>query len=64
MLIGDTGVGKTSLVSRACGEPFSTRHLATIGVDFKCHRMVMDGTTVKVQVVRDSNLVNVETESR
>ena len=35
LLLGDTKVGKTSLILRFCDNYFSQVHLATIGIDFK-----------------------------
>ena len=35
LLIGDSGVGKSSLLVRFCDDAFSGKQLSTIGVDFK-----------------------------
>lgn len=35
LVIGDGGVGKTSLITRFTDERFITSYTATIGVDFK-----------------------------
>ena len=35
LLIGDSGVGKSSLLTRFCDDSFSEKQLTTIGVDFK-----------------------------
>jgi GTPase SAR1 family protein len=34
IIVGDSGVGKTSYIQRCIGNPFSGDHIATIGVDF------------------------------
>ena len=35
VFIGDSGVGKTSVIRSFAGEEFSEAHLTTIGIDFK-----------------------------
>lgn len=35
LVVGDSGVGKTSLLMKYCEDVFQTDHLSTIGVDFK-----------------------------
>jgi Ras-related protein Rab-8A len=35
LIIGDSGVGKTNILLRACDNKFIPSHLMTIGVDFK-----------------------------
>ncbi len=43
VLVGNSGVGKTSLAQRLAGEDFATDlHLATIGVDFKARVQKID----------------------
>ena len=42
-LIGDGGVGKTSLRKRFTGEEFPENYLETIGADFSSKRWVIDG---------------------
>ena len=37
MLLGDMGVGKTSLVNRLCHDTFSSAYKASIGVDFRAY---------------------------
>ena len=48
VLIGDAGIGKTSLVQRFKTGSFSEKHGNTIGVDFTMKTLIIDGYTVKV----------------
>lgn len=50
VLIGDSGVGKSCLLSRFTYNEFHTESKSTIGVDFATKVMLIDGKTVKVQV--------------
>lgn len=54
IIIGDTAVGKTSLVVRYCDGGFESKsYLSTVGVDFKTKVVEVDdpeGWTVKVQI--------------
>ena len=50
IFIGDSGVGKTALINRITGNPFSENYEPSIGVDF-CSRLIKfkDGD-VKLQI--------------
>eukprot|EP01012_Entosiphon_sulcatum_P033567 TRINITY_DN424_c0_g1_i1.p2 TRINITY_DN424_c0_g1~~TRINITY_DN424_c0_g1_i1.p2 ORF type:complete len:220 (-),score=60.98 TRINITY_DN424_c0_g1_i1:275-934(-) len=50
IVIGNSGVGKTSLVHRFVDDNFSSEFQSTIGVDFKIHMMTVDGQVVKLQL--------------
>lgn len=50
LLIGDSGVGKSSLLLRFTDDSFSENYISTIGVDFKIRTVQLDGKTVKLQV--------------
>lgn len=39
LIVGDSGVGKTSILTRYCEEKFHTDFLSTIGVDFKVKKL-------------------------
>ncbi len=52
MLVGDSGVGKSSIVSCVCHGEVDRRHLATIGVDFHSTNATINGARVKLQIVR------------
>ena len=45
-MIGDLGVGKTSIIKRYVHQIFSQHYRATIGVDFALKVMNMDDNTV------------------
>ena len=50
MLVGDSGVGKTNLVSRFSRNEFISESKPTIGVEFASVDMEVDGRRVKAQV--------------
>lgn len=50
VIIGDSGVGKTNLMTKYCEGVFKESYVATIGVDFKLKDVEVDDLTVKLQV--------------
>lgn len=50
LMIGDSGVGKTSLVLRYDDNTFSHKFVTTIGVDYRDKMVSIDGQTVKLQI--------------
>ncbi|XP_061387788.1 ras-related protein Rab-35 [Musca vetustissima] len=50
LIIGDSGVGKSSLLIRFSDDTFSGSYITTIGVDFKIRTVVIDGKRVKLQI--------------
>jgi len=50
LLIGDSGVGKSSLLLRFSDETYSTDYVCTVGVDFKIKTLELDGKTIKLQI--------------
>lgn len=50
LLIGDSGVGKTSLLLRFTENAFSQSFLTTIGIDFKVKTVEVDGERYKLQI--------------
>jgi Ras-related protein Rab-8A len=50
LLIGDSAVGKTSLLLRYVDDKFSPSFVATIGIDFKVKRIQIDGADVRLQL--------------
>uniref|UniRef100_A0A3P9CUR2 small monomeric GTPase n=1 Tax=Maylandia zebra TaxID=106582 RepID=A0A3P9CUR2_9CICH len=50
VLIGDSGVGKSDLLSRFTRNEFNSESKSTIGVEFATHSIQVDGKTIKVQI--------------
>lgn len=50
LIIGDSGVGKSSLLIRFSDNTFSGSYITTIGVDFKIRTVVIGGERVKLQI--------------
>jgi len=50
LLIGDSGVGKSSLLLKFTDGKFSSQMAQTIGMDFRVKVLELEGKTVKVQV--------------
>merc|ERR1712216_669836 len=50
VLIGDSGVGKSNLLSRFTRNEFSLESKSTIGVEFAARSINVDGKTIKAQI--------------
>jgi len=50
ILLGETQVGKTSLIKFLTGKPFDEQKLATIGVDYEDREAVFDGKLFKFKI--------------
>jgi len=50
LIIGDSGVGKSSLLVRFADDCFSGNYITTIGVDFKIRTIEIQGERVKLQI--------------
>jgi small GTP-binding protein len=50
VLIGDSGVGKTNILSRFARNEFSLESKSTIGVEFATRSINVDGKTIKAQI--------------
>lgn len=50
VLIGDSGVGKSNLLSRFTRNEFSLESRSTIGVEFATRSIQVDGKTIKAQI--------------
>jgi len=50
VLIGDSGVGKSNLLSRFTRNEFNLESKSTIGVEFATKSILVDGKTIKAQI--------------
>ena len=50
LLIGDSAVGKTSLLFRFADDKFNQSFISTIGIDFKIRTIDVDGKKIKLQI--------------
>ncbi|CAD8179296.1 unnamed protein product [Paramecium octaurelia] len=50
VIIGNSGVGKSSLLIRFADDTFSENYISTIGVDFKFKTFKLDGKGLKLQI--------------
>jgi Ras-related protein Rab-8A len=50
IIIGDSGVGKTNLITRFCENNFKDSYVATIGVDFKIKTVLCHDRKYKLQI--------------
>lgn len=50
VLVGDSSVGKTSIINQFIYESISDEHNATVGIDFFSKTLEIDGKTVKMQI--------------
>jgi Ras-related protein Rab-1A len=50
LIIGSSGVGKSSLLLRYVDDEYSDQHIVTIGVDFKIKTMDVNGKKIKVNI--------------
>ena len=50
VVIGDSGVGKSNLLSRFTRNEFNLESKSTIGVEFATRTVTIDGKTIKAQI--------------
>lgn len=50
LLIGDSGVGKSSILFRYADNSFTDSFVSTIGVDFKVKNILVQGSNVRLQI--------------
>ena len=48
--MGDSDVGKSSLILRYVDEIYSESHISSLGVDYKVRTIQIDGKTIKLQI--------------
>ena len=50
IVVGDTAVGKTSILTRYADDKFNPDHKTTLGVDFKIRTLTIRSKTIKLQM--------------
>lgn len=50
ILIGDSGVGKSNLLTRFTRNEFNSNSRATIGVEFATRNLIIDNKRIKAQI--------------
>lgn len=50
ILIGESGVGKTSLINRYCKDEFSDEFDPTVGINYQNHTVEIDGRKVRLNI--------------
>lgn len=48
VIVGNSGVGKSSILLRFSDDQFNESYLTTIGVDFRFKTLNIDGKTIKL----------------
>ena len=51
LLIGDSGVGKSSIILRYTDNTFNEKLINSIGVDFKMKKITFKEKVIKIQIV-------------
>ena len=57
LLLGDSGTGKSSLILRYTDDTFNSSLVSSIGVDFKTNKKEIEGKIIKIQIVRNNNII-------
>jgi Ras-related protein Rab-7A len=57
IILGDSGVGKTSLMNQYVNKKFSNQYKATIGADFLTKEVMVEDRIVTMQVIFVFNLI-------
>eukprot|EP01080_Neovahlkampfia_damariscottae_P001450 gene1450-12069_t len=50
LLLGDSGVGKSSILHKLCNEEFQMSHISTIGVDYKTLTILIQDRYIKLNI--------------
>lgn len=58
IILGDSGVGKTSLMNQYVNKKFSNQYKATIGADFLTKEVMVEDRIVTMQVILVFNYFN------
>ena len=61
MLLGDSCVGKTAILSRFTDDSFSPSFISTIGLDFRIQTIELRGKKIKLQIWDTSGQVSINT---
>ena len=48
--VGESGVGKTALITRYTDDLFNFNHMATLAIDFKFKLLTVKGSKLKLQI--------------
>lgn len=49
-LLGNSGVGKSSIVNRFCGNPFKENNQSNLGADFVTKEIELQNNKIKFQI--------------
>ena len=50
ILVGDSGVGKSTIISTLCDGVFKSKYQSTIGIDFMVKNICVDDKTIRLQI--------------
>ena len=50
MVLGDSDVGKSSIINKYCKNEFLSRHITTVGLDFQIKDIIFNNKKLKVQI--------------
>ena len=50
LMLGDSGVGKSSLMIRFTSSIFSQQMMGTTGIDMRVKQMIVDNQLIKIQI--------------
>ncbi len=54
LIVGDSAVGKTSILIRFVDDYYNSTFISTIGIDFKIKTVELDGKKIKLQIWYDN----------
>ena len=53
VILGDSGVGKTSILYRFCNDKFNDNYINTIGLEFISKNITVNNKSIKLKIVRN-----------